>query len=90
VNDYAGRIGANVAVAVRCLQFEDIASQVASHTLRTLETRSAAMGELRERPANADAAETLARIAALAERLSPDARRSVTQENMKAGEVELF
>ena len=41
--------GENVAVAVRCLQFEDIASQVAGHALRTLETLSSAMRELHER-----------------------------------------
>ena len=90
VNEYAGSIGENVAVAVRCLQFEDIASQVAGHALRTLETLSSAMRELHERAPAESSEQALARIAALADRLAADARKSVTQKNMTEGEVELF
>lgn len=90
VNEYADRISDDVGTAVRCLQFEDIATQVAGHSLRTLEALIAATAELSGEKLSARATDALARVEALAAQLASDARKAVTQDSMSEGEVELF
>lgn len=99
ISQQSETIGENVAVAVRCLQFEDIVTQVAGHTARNL----AALGELLQ-AVRSEAASVRAdprggseALARLGERIEAFQRENESrtakpafQETMAAGEVELF
>ncbi|MBN2886390.1 MAG: chemotaxis protein, partial [Chromatiaceae bacterium] len=89
-------IQGNVNAAVRLLQFEDIARQVLERAQRRIDFVERFAGELRQLPLidprssdqQLDAAR--ARLEGLREELQNASHRSVTQESMQDGDIELF
>lgn len=89
----SSEIADGVSTAVRSLQFEDIATQVATHGIRVLETLGSALRQLAAGEAH-DPERTLARarevLAALDAHLETGAKKPAQQSDLAAGGVELF
>lgn len=86
----------NVNAAVRLLQFEDIARQVLERAQLRIDFMERFAGELRQLPliepssSGQQLGEARARLEGLREQLQGASHRSVAQQSMEEGEIELF
>jgi methyl-accepting chemotaxis protein len=98
VSGITAQIGENVHLAVRSLQFEDIATQILAHAQRHLERLEGYTTGIKNKlPANSEPAdfrraldEMRAAVAELKSRWTVEGRKPAAQTSMQAGEVELF
>jgi len=96
LRDRVEGIQGNVHAAVRLLQFEDIARQVLERAQRRIDFMEHFTSELRQLPlidprsSGQQIDEARARLERLREELRGASHRSVTQESMQDGDIELF